>query len=294
MKASRFPSLLTALAVVWLASATPGLAESAAKAPGVTFLGMPRLKTSTSDPAKGAGKRAPSRLTPAKYTSDRLQPGGAVGAKSIVRDQLKVLTLEGGKTWKRPLRGTGRDVTFVSFLVFGSEKTVIDVGGARLSIEGTGRPGHAQLAVDGGKFSYQVKTERHDGSILAALPVVTVRLDPAAGVWDLYLFERLVAANLPVAAGAKERSFALQAGPLGAWLCGLLLSDDNPLYVDENANGIEDDFEVSATGALLAATVTPEDRMRVVGRWQDSVRGTEIKGWTVRRPFPEGVMGAQK
>lgn len=279
---------------MWIASATPGQAEQAAKAPGVTFLGMPRLKSSTSDRAKNSGQRAPSRLTPAKYTSDRLQPGGAAGAKSIVRDELRTLSVEGGKTWKRPLRGAARDVTFVSFLAFGSENTLIDVGGARLRIASAGKPGYARLSVERGRFTYLVKTEQHDGALLAALPVVTVRLDPAAGVWDLYLFERLVAANLPMVVGDTERSFALHAGPLGAWLCGLVLSEDNPLYVDENANGIEDEFEVNATGALLSAALPPEERMRVVDRWQDSVRGIEIKGWAVRRPFPEGFMGARK
>lgn len=294
MKSSHLLRSFAALAIAWIGTAAFGQTPSAPKAPGVTFLGLPRLKTSTSDPAKGNGKRGPGRLAPAKYTSDRLQPRTGSAAKNIVRDGLQVLAVDGGKTWSRPLRGSGREVTFVSFLAFGSENTVVDVGGARLKVVPADKSGFARLTAEGGGFSYVVKTEQHDGLPLAALPVVTVRLDQTAGVWDLYVFERLVAANLPVAAPAKERSFALQAGPLGAWLCGLVLSDENPLYVDQNANGIDDGFEASETGALLAASATADERMRVAARWQDAGRGAEIKGWTVRRPFPDDPAAAKK
>jgi len=42
------------------------------------------------------------------------------------------LALDAGKDWSRPLRGNAKDVTFVSFQVYASQTTIIDIAGARL------------------------------------------------------------------------------------------------------------------------------------------------------------------
>ena len=52
-----------------------------------------------------------------------------------------------------------------------------------------------------------------DGQNLAALPTLTVQLDPAAGVWHLFSGSRLLADNLPlIAAKSNDRQFTVTAG----------------------------------------------------------------------------------
>ncbi|MSU22483.1 MAG: hypothetical protein EXS32_01520 [Opitutus sp.] len=114
--------------------------------------------------------------------------------------------VDSGNDCTRNLRGAVNDTTFVSFLDYPSDGTTFDIGGARLSVTASRKPGYLQISVDEPSpqgtqwrpLAELAKIERHDRASLAALPVLTVRLDPAAQVWALYRFNRLVAGDLPL------------------------------------------------------------------------------------------------
>lgn len=260
---------------------------TAPKMPSAVFLQLPRLQT--------VAGRSEARLPTSKFTMDRLLPQGASSGRSVTQGDVGFLALDAGRDWSRPLRGSPRDVTFASFLAYGSAGTTFDLAGARIAIQPGAKPGQARVAVLAASgapvstFDYTVKIERYVGAALAALPVFTVRLDPAAGVWDLFVFDRLLAEDLPLAPVAGARRFTLQAGREGAWLCGLVLSDENPLFVDANANGIDDAFEAQERGALLAVAAPAADRRQLAFQWKQSQRAAPLTPWALRRPAPDGA-----
>jgi hypothetical protein len=269
-------------------------AETKASQPRVGFLGLPRLKT--------VGNSAEPRMAANKFTTDRLLPQGAAGAKSAVKADLKFLTLDAGKEWSRPLRGSPHDVTFVSFLAYGSEGTAFDVGGARLLIRPGKTPGSAQVtavnpsapSASAANLTYTVRIEQHDKAALAALPIFTVRIDPSAGVWDLYSFDHVVFEDIPLSSVNGARKFSVQAGKEGAWVCGLVMADENPLFIDANANGIDDAFETKTNnGALLGANASANDRTRMLVAWKASQHTNPPKSWSIKRPQPDGAATAQ-
>jgi hypothetical protein len=210
---------------------------------------------------------------------------------------INFLTVATNKTCTRNLRGAVNDTTFVSFLTYASEGTTLDIGGAKLAVIAAGRTGYFQLAIgEPGAAGVQwrpigefAKIERHDGAALAALPVLTVRVDPKAGVWDLYSFSRLVAEDLRLfeTKVATGKQCSLTAGKEGAWLCGLVSSDENPLFVDANGNGIDDKFEKQQRGSLLAANATSADRLALAHQWKENQRTINAAPWKVRRPLPD-------
>lgn len=103
--------------------------------PASPSLDLPRFKST--------GRADASRLAVAKVSVDDLLPQGQAGAKTATKQNLNYLAVESGKEWSRPLRGSPRDTTFVSFLVNASEGTVIEVGGARLAVKVSAKAGYA-------------------------------------------------------------------------------------------------------------------------------------------------------
>ncbi len=90
-------------------------------------LGLLRLQDTTK-----AGQ-APT-LAASKFAIDDLSPAGVVGAGKSRKDDVDVLALDAGKVWSRPLRGSPRDVSFVSFLLYASASTIVDLAGVRFGI----------------------------------------------------------------------------------------------------------------------------------------------------------------
>lgn len=262
--------------------------------PSIPSLDLPRFRST--------GKADATRLAKAKVTVDTLLPQGAAGAKAATKQNVNFLTVEAGKEWARPLRGSPKDTTFVSFLAYASEGTVIDIGGAKITVKPSAKAGYAQLSLGTGStvtkraaapFGDLIKLETYDGVPLAALPVFTVRLDPTAGVWDLYVFQRLVAEDLPLSEVKGARQFALTPGAKGAWVLSLVTSDENPLFVDANANGIDDTFEATKrNGTLLVANAPAADRTQLAQQWKTSQTAANLKAWKIRRPVPDNVVAA--
>lgn len=257
-------------------------------------LGLLRLKS-----AARANDAAP--LAAGNFTVDDLSATGVAGANKAKKNNVDYLALDAGKEWSRPLRGNGKDVTFVSFQVCASLSTIIDIAGARLGLTVSPVSDSLQVMFDDSatgvlqwkSLNSHVSTGKYDGKNFAALPTLTVRLDPHAGTWDLYSGSRLLADNLPLIESKKsDRRFLVRAGTEGAWITGLVLSDENPLYEDANANGIDDTFEKQKRGALLPTTATTVERKLLAQQWKEAQRVKAPPALHISRPQPDGVTTA--
>ena len=271
---------------------TPTAKAATPKPPAAPTLELPRLKST--------GKSDAPRLAPTKVTVADLAPAGLAGARTGTKQNFNYLALEAGKTWSRPLRGAPHEKTFVSFLAYASVGTVLDIGGAQIEVKPSTKAGYAQVGWVGPKAGSPtptvlglMKLEKHEGADLVALPVLTLRLDPGAGVWDLFAFQRLVADDVPLSAAKGVREFSIKPGAQGAWVLNLVTSDDNPLFVDANANGIDDAFEKAqpSTGnKLLAANATAAQRTQLNQEWKTAQNIANLPAWKIRRPLPDGVV----
>ena len=277
--------LTVAVAVVAPLHAQPGNAAHTLPA-----LGLLRLQ-----PDAKANQGVPVAV--AKITVDDLPAAGVAGVSKGQKNQADYLALDPGKAYSRPLRGSGREVTFASFQVSGSQTTIIEIGGARLGLTAGPIAGSLQLMYDDGAtgtlqwkaLNVHVGTGKYGGKAFAALPVLTVMLDPTAGLWHLYSGSRLLADHLPLVAARRDnRQFTVTAGTEGAWISGLVLSDDNPLYEDTNANGIDDAFERQKRGVTLPTTATLADRQQLAKDWQAAQRAQPPPALAVNRPMPDG------
>ena len=249
-------------------------------------LGLLRLKA---DPKPGAA----AQLIAARFTVEDLVAGSAPGVARSRRDDVDVLTLDAGKEWSRNLRGSPRDVTFVSFQLHASDGTIIDIAGARLGITTSAVDRSLQLMFDDSthgmlqwkSFNLHVGSGRYDGKVMIAPPTLTVRIDPASGTWDLYSGSRLLADRLPLIDSKRnDRRFVVRAGTEGMWLTGLVLADENPLYEDANANGIDDRFELQTRGALLPGNAPLELQRAIAQEWKTAQRRHAPPALHVKRP----------
>ena len=252
-------------------------------------LGLLRLQDSAK-PGEAA------KLATAKFAVDALPANGLAGVSKALKDKLDILMLDAGKEWSRPLRGSGRDVTFASFQVYGSQTTIIEIGGARLGLTGSQLQGGLQLMYDDSasgspqwkSFNVHIPTAKYGGKNFAALHPITVALDPAAGVWHLYSGSRLLADHLPLIAAKRDsRQFTVKAGTEGAWVCGLVLADENPLYEDANFNGIDDAFERQKLGVVLPAGAAIPTRQQLAQEWKAAQRAKAPPALFVQRPMPD-------
>lgn len=255
-------------------------------------LGLLRLQE-TAKPGQAAA------LAANKFAVDDLSAGAAVGASNSRKNDIDVLTLDGNREWSRSLRGSPRDVSFVSFQLHASASTIVDIGGARLGLTLSPVGGNLQLMYDDSAtgtlqwkaLNFHVGAGKYGGKNLAALPTLTVRLVPGSSTWDLYSGSRLLADNLPMIAAKKDqRQFSVRAGGEGAWLTGLVMADENPLYEDANANGIDDAFERQKRGKLAAASASVADRKVLAQEWKDAQRKKAPPALFVKRPPPDAVV----
>lgn len=295
MKTTSSKIFVVALGLSFVSLAGLG-AQSVATAPRVaTPLGLLRLQA-----AAKSGEAA--KLVPLRFAVDALPVNGLAGVSKSQKDNLDTLVLDAGKEWSRSVRGSGREVTFVSFQVYGSQTTIIEVGGARLGLTGGPIAGSLQLMFDdsaGGTLQWKslnvhVATGKYGGKVFAALPTLTVRLDPTAGVWDVFSGSRLLADNLPLIAARRDnRQFTVKARTQGSWVIGLVLADENPLYEDANANGVDDVFERQRLGVLLPLNATVPARQQLAKDWKAAQRAKAPPALFVQRPMPDRAVAAK-
>lgn len=252
-------------------------------------LGLSRLQ-----PTVASGQ--PAALAPARFVLDDLAPGAAPGVTRLRRDTADLLALAAGAEWSRPLRSSGRDATYVSLQVYASASTIVDVGGVRLGFT-LSPAGHSlQLMYDdasAGALQWKPLHQHfalgtYGGRSLAAVPTLTVRLDPATQTWDLYSGTRLVTGALPQIAGRPGGGpLKIRAGAEGAWVSGLALADEHPLFEDTNANGIDDAAERRLRGGLLPTLLGPVDRQAILREWREDQRSMPPPALYVDRPAPD-------
>jgi hypothetical protein len=234
-----------------------------------------------------------------KFSIDDLAPANAAsgGANKAKKDNVDYIALEAGKQWSQTLRGSPKDPTFASFMIYGSQTTIIEVGGARLGVTASPINSSLQLMFDDSttgtlqwkSLNVHVGTGTYSGKTMAALPVLTIHIDPSSGLWHLYSGSRLLADHLPLIAEKKDsRQFTVTAGNDGAWICGLVLSDENPLYEDANNNGIDDAFEKQQRGGvLLSTTASISERQQLAQQWKAAQRTKAPPALFVTRPLPD-------
>lgn len=258
-------------------------------------LGLPRLRTQVP-----AGKA--SALGAAVFEVDALEVPTKDRASGSMKTEKEgnvgVLKIAPSAELVRPLRTSPQQVSFHSFLIYASQSTVVSVGGAWLGFAASPIGDMFQVTYGEGtpeglvwkSASLHVSLDVYGGQSLATLPVLTVRLDPKAGVWDLYAGSRLVFANIALLSGAKPadaNKFILRGGTAGAWLVGLVQSDENPIFEDANRNGIDDAFELEQGGQLLAATASKADRGALAERWKADSFQKRQDAWLIDRPRPD-------
>ncbi len=279
------PHFAVLLLTVSILNAQPASPTARTPAP----LGLLRLQNT---PKPG---QAPA-LTTNKFAVDDLSAGTALGASKSRKDDVDLLALDANREWTRPLRGSPREVAFVSFQLYASAGTIVDIGGVRLGLTFSPAGGNLQLMYDDSAsdtlqwkpLNTHVGTSKYDGRNFAALPTLTVRLDPVTNTWDLFSGSRLLADHLPmIDAKRNNRQFSIRAGSEGAWLTGLVLADENPLYEDANANGIDDAFERQKHGTLLAHTASTTERQELAQAWKSFQRKVPPPALFVRRPSAE-------
>lgn len=251
--------------------------------------GLPRL-------AETGKSGAAAPVAADKFAVDDLSPASGTDSTKSRKAGLDVLTLHAGAEWSRSLRGSGGEPQFISFLLSASQSTVVEIAGARLGVTLSPASGSLQVMFDeqgGGGLQWRslglhAPLETFAGETLVSLPLLTVYIDPVAGVWSLYAGMRLVADHLPLISGANiQQKFTLKAGSGGVWLGQLILSDENPLYEDANANGIDDAFEKQLRGTALAANASLAERKLLAQQWQASQRIFSPPPLFVRRPIPD-------
>lgn len=240
---------------------------------------------------------AEAALLAAGAREERLLPGSASGVSSLARDGLAILSVGPQREWTSQTQGRAEGPVFVTVHLLPSVATVVSIGGARLGFVESPSGGTLQAMYDDpGPSGRQWRTlplhvaaERYAGAELASMSPITVRLESARGVWDLYYGRRLVAAGLPLV----ERSGAstpvrLRGGEKGVWVLGVVGSLENPLFSDSNRNGVEDAWERSAGGGALAAAGAPEaDRAALLARWREAARTSPTRPLSAPRPRPD-------
>lgn len=263
-------------------------------------LGLPRLRSQVP-----AGKA--SALAIDAFEVDSLEIAAkdraAGGLKSEKQGNLGVIKVAPNAEFSRPLRASPQKVSFHSFLIYGSQSTVVSLGGAWLGLTASPIGDLLQVAYGEGtpeglvwkSANLHVPLDVYGGQSLATIPVLTVRLDPKAGVWDLYSGSRLVFANIALLPGAKPadtNKFLVRGGIAGAWITGLVQSDENPLFEDANRNGIEDAYELEQGGKLLAAGTSTTDRGALAEKWKTDSALKVPDAWLLDRPRPDRLLPA--
>jgi hypothetical protein len=250
---------------------------------------LPRLKDQTQ-----SSDATPLART--KFADTDLVANVVAGSHAGEKYGAKFLSLDAVADWSQPLRGKGKDTLFVSFSVYGSAGTILEIGGAKVGIVDSEIAHYAQLVVSepsatGPKWrqlGLHAPLEPYNGQPMASFTVLTVRLDPADGTWDLFHGTCMLAEDLPLNAATKHAQFIVHAGETGAQVNGLVQSDENPLYEDANANGIDDRFEQSAKGRLLAASDTKADRKELIKVWRAHQITEKPAALFVNLPRPDG------
>lgn len=165
-------------------------------------------------------------------------------------------------------RSGGKSLGFAE----GDDFPTVDVGGARLGWRLSADSDHGRNAeliayVGLGQASGMVGEDgwmttgvhfevRDDGRVTGHAPIV-VRADSAKGVWDLYLYNDLFLVDLPYRK-RFENLVVKTASDGETSIQNLRITDHNPLFEDEDLDGIPDDFAATRGVKAREEPVEPD------------------------------------
>ena len=253
-----------------------------------------------------------SILSKAPLSLPRLTPAaGKLGQKPVRGDGFEVLSLapgqraqqkaragagyleiESGAEWQQKLRNQRPGANYITFTLNASVGTQVDIGGATLAIETSAKdPSYAAIRASGTNKSidHEMPFMLFGGARMAALDIVTVKVDRKAGTWAMWFRDSLVAADMPLGNSRGAAQIRITAGKAGAWLCGLVCSDENPLFEDDNDNAVPDDFEQKILGNLLSADANEQSRSNLSLAWQEERRTRSPSEFILTTPLPDSL-----
>ncbi len=207
------------------------------------------------------------------------------------RGDAPYLAIEPSSVWHRPLRVQKAGANYVTFTLNASIGSMISVGGASIVIE-TSLKDSSYAAIHGNGtnklINHEVPLMLFEAARMATLDIVTIKLDKGAGTWAMWFRDTLVAEDMPLPAPENGLSeIHITAGKGGAWLCGLVCSDENPLFEDINDNGVPDDFEIKTLGKPLNANARAEVLADLRVAWQVARASSPPSEFVLTTPLPD-------
>ncbi|MFZ5494694.1 MAG: hypothetical protein ACOZE5_05075 [Verrucomicrobiota bacterium] len=175
--------------------------------------------------------------------------------------------------------------------------TEINIGGAFLTIDQSERdPGYARIKTSGTdvRINHEMPWMLYNGARMAPLDIVTLKVDRGAGTWAMWFRDALVATDMPP--GSEQGDLGkvqITAGKAGAWLCGLVYSDENPLFENANDNTVPDDFERQLLGELLDAGGFGQIQHALRAAWLDEKLSRPPSVFILTTPLPDSFPEGQ-
>lgn len=135
------------------------------------------------------------------------------------------------------------------------EPTVVRIGGAVLGYQFVSEAASAELLVAIGKTDRKdfewyrtgvYLAHEEDGSVIGHMPIV-VRSDDKRKLWDLYLYQELFLTDLPLFGNGKGFEFQT-VGKGETSVRNVQVGDENPLFTDNDFDGIPDTFNADFPG----------------------------------------------
>jgi hypothetical protein len=245
-------------------------------------LSLPRL-------APDARKLGKTPIKAEAFESSPLAPGPHSRQNS--RNGIVFLEIEPAGEWRQKLRFRHAPVTYVSFTLNGSIGTSIHLAGANLAIEQSDQDAaYAAIKATGlhERSAHETPWLLFGGARMAALNIVTVKIDRQRHKWSMWFRDALVADDIPLADGGDASpEIAVVAGKAGAWLCGIVCSDENPLFEDANNNTVPDDFEQRMLGRLLAPDAADQSHAVLREAWRDELQTRPPSHFLLTTPLPD-------
>lgn len=212
-------------------------------------------------------------------------------ARKKLRGGAAYLEIEPAVEWQQKLRNQRADANYVSFTLSASLGTQINVGGAALVIEQSERDqsyASVQTMAADRSIHHEMPWLLFGGARMATLEIVTVKVDRKAHTWAMWFRDTLVADDMPLNdQDGVAPEIRVTAGKGGAWLSGLVCSDENPLFEDANNNAVPDDFELKILGVLLSKSASAQTRANLRLAWDEERRSRPPSEFVLTTPLPD-------
>ncbi len=295
MPATRYCKTIAAATALGIIVATSVVGQSDPSLPppdNGAPLGLPRLSRNASDENHRLLKREDYQVL------DLSSPAYEVEGSAMFRTKggKPYLEISAYKRWQAAPRSPVRGRTFVSFTLNVPLNAEISVAGALLRVRES-RSDVAYAGLDYGTpqddgikwmpLEHEVPLVPFSGRLLASLDVITIKVDHTSGTFALWSRDTLIVADAPVE--LKRRLDGFEVTTLGdvAWLCGLVFSDENPVYQDDNDNCIPDSFELAQMGGLFDPHSKREELADARNAWLKWRQSQPPSQYVITTPLPD-------